>query len=378
MIPVLFYLYLGCVAVQLVYLLFIFSKVGRYQVVNNSSMHLAEPKSSFSVGVSVVVCAWNELENLKELLPLLLKQDYPDFEIIVVDDRSDDECYDYLLYEALTHKKLRLVRINEMPQHITPKKYALTLGIKAARKELILLTDADCRPVSDQWIREMQCSMKEGKEIVLGFSPYEVKSGLLNFFIRYETFYTAVQYLSFALAGYPYMGVGRNLMYKKSLFFSNNGFHSHQNVVGGDDDLFISEVANRENVNVCLQPSSFMVSLPKTTFRQWYRQKRRHLSVGKHYKFRDKFLLGLLTFSQVSFWFSLVPLLILGDPQIKLIAAAAFLVRMAALTIVFDRIHKRLDATFEWYCIPLLDFLYIFYYLFTGVSTLFTKKIQWN
>lgn len=378
MIPVLLYLYLGCVVVQLVYLLFIFSKVGRYQSFSDSSIQLTEPKSNFSVGVSVVVCAWNELENLKELLPLLLQQDYPDFEIIVVDDRSDDECYDYLLYEALTHEKLRLVRINEMPQHITPKKYALTLGIKAARKELILLTDADCRPVSDQWIREMQCSMKEGKEVVLGFSPYEVKSGLLNFFIRYETFYTAVQYLSFALAGYPYMGVGRNLMYKKALFFRNNGFHSHQNVVGGDDDLFISEVANRKNVNVCLQPSSFMVSLPKTTFRAWYRQKRRHLSVGKHYKFRDKFLLGLLTFSQVSFWFSLVPLLVLGDSQILLIAAGAFLVRTITLTIVFDRIHKRLDATFDWYCIPLLDFLYIFYYLFTGIGTLFTKKIQWN
>lgn len=378
MIPVLFYLYLGCVVIQFVYLLFIFSKLGRYQSMSASSVHLAEPKSNFPVGVSVVVCAWNELENLKELLPLLLRQDYPDFEIIVVDDRSDDECYDYLLYEALTHGKLRLVRINEMPQHITPKKYALTLGIKAARKELILLTDADCRPVSDQWVREMQCSMKEGKEIVLGFSPYEVRAGLLNFFIRYETFYTAVQYLSFALAGYPYMGIGRNLMYRKSLFVRNNGFHRHQHVTGGDDDLFISEVATRGNVNVCLQPASFMVSLPKTTFRQWYRQKRRHLSVGKHYKFRDKFLLGLLTFSQVSFWFCLVPLLLLGGPQLASVAAGAFLLRIVALTIVFDRIHKRLDATFEWYCIPLLDFLYIFYYLFTGMSTLFTKKVQWN
>jgi len=152
-ISALFYLYLGCIVIQLIYLFFIFSQVGRYQLLSNYSRHLTEPKSIFSVGVSVVVCAWNELENLKELLPLLLKQDYPDFEIIVVDDRSDDECYDYLLYEALTHEKLRLVRINEMPQHITPKKYALTLGIRAARKELILLTDADCRPVSDQWVR---------------------------------------------------------------------------------------------------------------------------------------------------------------------------------------------------------------------------------
>jgi glycosyltransferase involved in cell wall biosynthesis len=378
LVPVLLGLYLGCIGIQLVYLIFIFSKIGRHQRNIDAATQLTEPKTDFSVGVSVVVCAWNELENLRELLPLLLRQDHPDFEVIVVDDRSDDECYDYLLYEALKHDKLRLVRINEMPQHITPKKYALTLGIKAARNELILLTDADCRPVSDQWIREMQSSMKDEKEIVLGFSPYEVKSGLLNFFIRYETFYTAVQYLSFALAGYPYMGVGRNLMYKKSLFFRNNGFHSHQSVVGGDDDLFIKEVANRKNVNVCLQPNAFMVSLPKTTFREWFHQKKRHLSVGKHYKFRDKFLLGLLTFSQVGFWVSLVPLLIWGGPQYVPVVAGFFLLRMLALTIVLDRIHKRLDATFEWYCIPLFDFLYIFYYLFTGITALFTKKIQWN
>ncbi|MES2734336.1 MAG: glycosyltransferase [Bacteroidota bacterium] len=378
MVPVLLGLYLGCVGIQLVYLLFIFSKISGSQQRKDTSALATEPNSSFSVGVSVVVCAWNELENLQELIPLLLKQDHPNFEIIVVDDRSEDECYDYLLYEALKHEKLRLVRINEMPQHITPKKYALTLGIKAARKELILLTDADCRPVSNQWIREMQHSMKEGKEIVLGFSPYKVKSGLLNFFIRYETFYTAVQYLSFAVAGFPYMGVGRNLMYKKSLFFDNNGFHSHQHIVGGDDDLFVSEVANRTNVSVCMQPASFMVSIPKVTYGKWIRQKKRHLSVGKHYRFKDKFLLGLLTFTQVGFWFSFIPMVIFGGEFYTMITLGFFLLRMIAFTIILDKIHKRLDATFDWYFIPLFDFLYIFYYLFTGMLTLFTKKIQWN
>ncbi|MBC7919555.1 MAG: glycosyltransferase, partial [Ferruginibacter sp.] len=199
LITVLLGLYLGCVGMQLVYLVFIFSKTGQYHRERGSlpaGSAPAEPKPDFSAGVSVVVCARNELDNLRELIPLLLQQDYPDFEVIVVDDRSGDECYDFLLLEALRHERLRLVRVNETPQHITPKKFALTLGIKAARKAAILLTDADCRPVSNQWIREMARTMEGDKEIVLGFSPYQVKNGWLNFFIRYETFYTAVQYLS--------------------------------------------------------------------------------------------------------------------------------------------------------------------------------------
>ncbi len=377
MATVLLGLYLCCVVMQLVYLVFFFSKTSHYQHNNSSSEPQAQPNRDFSVGVSVVVCAWNELEHLRELIPLLLKQDYPDFEVIIVDDRSNDECYDFLLYEALKYENLRLVRINHSPDHITEKKYALTLGIKAARKELILLTDADCRPATNQWIREMQQSMTEGKEIVLGFSPYEVKNGLLNFFIRYETFYTAVQYFSFALAGFPYMGVGRNLMYKKSLFVRYNGFYSHQQIVGGDDDLFVSQVANQQNVSICLQPDAFTVSAPKTTFREWYRQKKRHLSVGKYYKRRNKTLLGLLSISQVGFWLSFVALLVFGQAYL-IPVLVAFAARMVALTIILDKIHKKLDGTFDWYLIPIFDFLYIFYYLFTGISAFFTKKIQWS
>ena len=380
-IAVLLGLYLGCVGMQLIYLVFIFSRTSQYRRESDSfpaDPTAAEPEPARFAGVSVVVCARNELDNLRELIPLLLRQDYPDFEVIVVDDRSGDECYDFLLLEALRRERLRLVLVNATPSRITPKKFALTLGIRAARREVILLTDADCRPVSDQWIREMAATMDGNKEIVLGFSPYQVKNGWLNFFIRYETFYTAVQYLSFALAGFPYMGVGRNLMYKKSLFLRHNGFHDHQQVVGGDDDLFVSQAANRTNVGVCLRPESFMVSIPKGTFREWFRQKKRHLSVGKHYKLRDKLLLGLLTLSQVGFWLSFPPLLVFGGRACAVATVATFLIRMVALTVILDKIHRRLEATFGWYLIPVFDFLYIFYYLFTGTSAFFAKKIRWN
>lgn len=329
-------------------------------------------------GVSIIVCAWNELDNLKQLIPLLLQQDHPNFEIIIVDDRSQDECYDFLLLEALKYKNLRLVRINHMPHHITPKKYALTLGIRASRYDVLLLTDADCRPTSNQWVREMQTCLKEDKELVLGYSPYRKEPGFLNFFIRYETFYTAVQYFSLALAGKPYMGVGRNLMYRKALFYRTNGFYNHQQVVGGDDDLFISEAATPQNVSVCLQPEAFTVSIPKTSFKSWYRQKKRHLAVGKHYKSKDKQRLGILSFTQIAFWICFIGLLFSQDMYILIATIAAFLLRMTVLTVIMNKAKKRLELNFGWLTIPFFDFLYVFYYIIIGLSALFSKKIQWN
>ncbi|MBC7923153.1 MAG: hypothetical protein H7Z75_18900 [Ferruginibacter sp.] len=167
-------------------------------------------------------------------------------------------------------------------------------------------------------------------------------------------------------------------MYKKSLFLRYNGFHDHLQVVGGDDDLFVSQAASRTNVGVCLKPESFMVSIPKVTFREWFRQKKRHLSVGKHYKLRDKLLLGLLTLSQVGFWLSFPLLLVFGGQEYAAATVATFLIRMVALTVILDKIHRRLEARFGWYLIPVFDFLYIFYYLFTGTSAFFAKKIRWN
>ncbi|MDJ1480616.1 glycosyltransferase [Cytophagaceae bacterium YF14B1] len=369
-INILFCVFVGTIVISLFYQLFFFSRLAFYKDIQKPESVDEWP------GVSVVVCAWNELENLKKLIPLLLNQKYPYFEIIIVDDRSDDECYDFLLFESFKHPKLHLVRINDTPDHISSKKYALTLGIKAAQYDIVLLTDADCLPESDNWITYMTSPIRDEKKVVLGFSPYRYNTGFLNFLIRHETFYTAVQYMSFAVAGLPYMGVGRNLSYRKSLFIQNKGFHSHLRVVGGDDDLFVGEVANKKNTAICVLPDSFMVSEPKSTFKTWFRQKKRHLNVGKKYKLRNKFLLAMLSLSQLLFWVCGI-LLVCFQAFIPFVVIG-WLIRTIVQTWLLYRIAKRLDESIEWYTLPLFDFFYTFYYMFIGTWALFTKRASWS
>jgi glycosyltransferase involved in cell wall biosynthesis len=329
----------------------------------------------------VIVCAWNELENLKELLPQLNNQDYKTFEVIIVDDRSWDGTYDYLLTECVEYQKVRFLRIKETPDHLSSKKYALTLGIKSAKYDMVLLTDADCRPQSNHWIKEMAACMTSEKEIVLGFSPYFKAKGFLNNLIRYETFITALQYFSFALVGVPYMGVGRNLMYRKSLFLKNRGFARHTNIVGGDDDLFMNDVATAENTAICMNPNAFMYSVPKTTWQTWYRQKTRHLSVSKHYKLQNKTLLGGLASTQILTWLTFIVLIpfLWHNPLIYLMVLI-FSIRLIAQGVVFSKANQRLDKTLEILTLPFWDGIFTLYFLIMGVNNFIPRrrKMRWR
>jgi glycosyltransferase involved in cell wall biosynthesis len=344
-------------------------------------MDVEEVAHSKPFGVSVIVCAWNELENLKELIPQLNNQDYKNFEVIIVDDRSWDGTYDFLLTECAEYQKVRFIRIEETPDHLSSKKYALTLGIKSAKYDVVLLTDADCRPQSNFWIQEMAACMTSEKEIVLGFSPYFKEKGFLNNLIRYETFITAIQYFSFALKGIPYMGVGRNLMYRKSLFLRNRGFAKHTNIVGGDDDLFMNDVANSENTAVCLNPNAFMYSVPKTTWQTWYRQKRRHLSVSKYYKLENKILLGGLAATQIFAWLIFIVLIpFLWHNPLMYIVLGIFLIRLLIQWIVFGKANNQLNKTVETLTLPFWDFVFTIYFLIMGVNNFIPRKrkMRWR
>lgn len=374
MIPLLIELFLLAVVVQLYFILFVYPKLISY---SNSSLATVKEE-----GVSVIVCAWNEKENLQELLPILDKQDYANFEVIVVDDRSWDGTYDFLLAEINHFPRCRFLRIEETPEHLSSKKYALTLGIKAAKYPVILLTDADCRPQSTRWISTMAGSLTADIDIVLGFSPY-FKEGtkLLNGFIAYETFITAMQYLSFALAGKPYMGVGRNLLYRKSVFMQNRGFASHTHVLGGDDDLFMNEVANKENTTICLDSDSFVYSFPKTTWHDWYRQKKRHLSVGKYYTLQNKVTLGLLASSQIFYWLCFLALLpIFWHSPFVWGLLGLFLLRLGALWIVYAKVNTRLATIVNPICMPAWDFALSLYFFIMGINNAIPrrKKMRWR
>ncbi len=287
---------------------------------------------------------------------------------------------------------LRYIRIDVEAAHVTPKKYALTIAMKKATYPTVLLTDADCRPASDQWLAGMMAPLQnESTQLVLGISPYTYKSGFLNFLIRSETLFTAVQYVSMALAGFPYMGVGRNLLYRRALFFKHKGFYNHMRVWGGDDDLFVNEAATSRNVAVSLHPDTFMTSTPKETWTAWRRQKKRHLNVGKRYKTGDKIRLGLITGTHVLTW--LLGLVVAGYvvwlaitaqteallQPLLLIATGLFLLRFGLFWGIIGRIGHRLEMV-RWYAIPATDLTLAVYYCLSTIRLAFTwrqKQTSW-
>ena len=326
--------------------------------------------------VSVIVCAHDEENNIRELVPLLLTQDHPDFEVIIVEDRCNDGTFDYLLETTKTEPKLKMVRVLQKPDHIHGKKFGLTLGIKAARYDWVLLTDADCRPNRQQWISRMSEQFTSESHIVLGFSAYQKSPGLLNAFIRFETLLTAIQYLGFALLHKPYMGVGRNLAYRKSLFLDNKGFNNYLGVTGGDDDLFVNQHASATNTNVVIGKESLVYSRPKTTLKEFYYQKLRHLAVGKYYKFGTKLMLGLFSLSWMATWFYVMPVLIFMEEAYWLLALLGF--RWILLVVLIHISSRKTGDPFEAWKAPFLDFIYAFYYLVAGSFALVSKKVRWK
>ncbi len=334
-------------------------------------------RASEAPPVSIIVCAHDEEKNLRELLPLLLNQAYTQFEVIIVNDRSNDGTYDFVLLASVTEKKLRVVDVPQGPEHVNPKKFALTLGIKAAHYDWVLLTDADCRPQGDQWLHSMMSAAgSPATEIVLGYSAYRKLPGWLNSFIRFETQLTGIQYAGLALAGMPYMGVGRNLLYRKSVFLRSKGFGVHRKLTGGDDDLFVNRIADKSNTRVVLDRDSLILSSPKTSWSTFFRQKVRHLAAGKKYKVGHRMVLAAFSLSYIGVWTSALPQLILNlyTPVIVSMVVVRWLLMGYAGHLFSLRSGDPMEPA-KW---PVLDILYPLYYLTVGPAALLTKKIRWS
>ncbi len=252
--------------------------------------------------VSVIICARNEAENLKKFLPLVLEQDYPDYEVIVVNDCSEDNTYDVLGNYITKYPHLKISTVNRDPRFTHNKKFAQFIGIKAAIHDTLLFTDADCHPESKNWIRNMACHFNGKTDIVLGYGGYLNRKGLLNKYIRFDTMMIAMNYLGMSVRGITYMGVGRNLAYSKELFFRNKGFGKFNHLISGDDDLFVNSNANRENTTVEFRKDSHTRSLPPPTVKTWFKQKKRHLTTAPYYRLRDKILLITEPASRVLFY----------------------------------------------------------------------------
>ena len=267
----------------------------------SSISNLQSPMSE-APGVSVILCAHNESENLSNYLQALLAQDYPEYEVIVVDDGSEDETRATIERYMIRDPRLHMTFVPYGARVGSTKKLALTLAAKAAKYDYLLLTDADCVPESKDWIREMMRGFSEGKDIVLGFSPYFAEKSHINRLIRFDTLFNGLHYLGAALCGHPYMGVGRNLAYRKAMFFESGGFTHLMNNKAGDDDLFVNHVATKTNTSVVLSRESYTWTPAKQTMREWLQQKRRHISVSPAYRGETKFRLALEPLSRGLFY----------------------------------------------------------------------------
>lgn len=326
--------------------------------------------------VSVIVCARDEAANLANYLTGILVQDYKTtHEVIVVNDNSYDDSK-YVLEELRrTYKQLQVIELTQEAKMIPGKKFPLAIGIKSAKNEIVLLTDADCVPATEHWIQSMQECYNDNTEIVLGYSPYHKQKSFLNKLIRWETFHTALQYMSYALAGIPYMGVGRNLSYKKEIFFRHKGFSSHNNIPGGDDDLLVNMAATRKNTKINVNKDSFTLSKPAETWKQWVKQKKRHYSTGKYYKKSHKFLLGLFSLTHFLFYPALIVAAIFYNWKWALIV---FGIRFLFQLVAYVKTLMKLDEIDLIPYILFFDVWMFFYYLIFAPALIIKPKQNWK
>ncbi len=300
----LFTLFIGTIIVQLYYILFIFQKL--------AFLNPKRKSASNEIPISVIIAARNESHKLQENLRFILEQHYSNFEVIVVNNNSSDDSYQVLSALKKEYNHLEIIEFNN-PEHVRQgKKLPLTLGIKAAKNEHLLLTDADCKPKSNQWIKKMARGFKE-KEIILGYGPYIKTSGLLNSIIRFDTAWIGMNYFSFALNGFAYMGVGRNLAYTKSAYQAVDGYKSHHMLASGDDDLFIQEASKKSLLGIEIDADTHCFSPSKNTWSEWVHQKSRHFTTTPKYSFIKKLLLATYPITLVAAWFSFVSLMILSN-----------------------------------------------------------------
>ncbi len=355
--------------VQLFYYLFFYSAL--------LSDKDEKPKDGKVYPVSVVICARNEYRNLKKNLPIILEQDYSEFQVVVINDCSGDESEDYLMELQKKYPHLYYSSIKEDPVFKHGKKLAVTMGIKAAKYDHLLFTDADCTPVSDQWIKSMASNFTETKTMVLGTYRLKREKGMLNHMQQYENLHSKILYLGYALRKRPYMGVGGNLAYERKMFFENKGFAGHYHIPSGDDDLFVNSVANATNTAIEYSVESQVETEGKTEWYKYFTQKRRHMGASTHYKRNHKRLLFFDTLTMGLFFvFSVVSLILNILP---LLVASLIFVRILVAGIIINKCakklgHERFYISYLWYDL-LLPAIYL---VLVTKNKLQPKSVRWK
>lgn len=322
-------------------------------------------------GISLVIAARNEAAHLQQHLPLWLDQQHARYEVIIVNDGSDDDTRQVLDEASTRYPALRVIHLETH----SGKKQALTAGIQTASYPFILLSDADCKPAGRFWAAEMASHCTENKDLVLGYGSYARKKGLLNQLVQYETLTTAARYMGYALRGKPYMGVGRNLLFRKSAWEKAGGYEKQSALPYGDDDLLVQQIAGRQNTALCLHPRAFTISTPPESFNAWFRQKKRHLSAGHFYR-RD--ILWRLGSEQLSAWLFLLSgllLVILGEGLVFLFTYTFYTIYKG---FIYNRLGRRFETPVNIVLIPVLDTFYLLSLLLLTITSIFTPTKRWG
>lgn len=296
--------------------------------------------ASGTAAVSVIVCFRNEQETIGRCVDRILAQVYPgNFELVLVDDNSTDNSASIVHPFEIKYDNVRLLKPGPTR---AGKKDALAFGIAAAKHDFLLLTDADCVPASSHWLWFMADPLRRGAELVLGVSPYTTDrtNGVRSAWQRFEATYVSLKYLGFARTGMPYMGVGRNLAYRRSFYERAGGFAAHADLPGGDDDLLVSATAQREATARVVHPAGWTYSAPQPNWRAYFRQRARHQSVGIRYPARAQWVLGGLALSHGLFY--LLGFYLLFTPDWP-IALAAYSLRWLLLIYVYATPYLRTD-----------------------------------
>jgi glycosyltransferase involved in cell wall biosynthesis len=334
--------------IQFLYLIFIFARLSFYKKPEEEDKPL--------IPVSIIIAARNESDNLYENLPAILNQDYPEFEVIVVNHQSIDDSNWLLIAFQQQYKNLKVIDIPKNKHLRAGKKFPITMAIKGAKHEHFILTDADCKPASSLWLKKMTFSFSSKKQIVMGYGPFVKDKGILNKIIRFDAAWIGVNYITMALAKLPYMGVGRNLGYTKSVFNSVSGFKSHYGIPSGDDDLFIQEAAQKSNYTINIDPDTFCYSPAVPSWNRWVRQKSRHYSTSNKYKVIKKLLLGIYPTSLLLLWISFV--ILLFNTDFRIISGVVFGVIVLLKWWIQGKCLLKLKEKSFVYTLPFWDLFY--------------------
>lgn len=345
--------------VQLIYYLGLYNRIHTHNLaVGKDEVHFGRELPP----LSVVICARNESENLRRNLPAILKQDYPDFEVIVINDGSTDESEDLLSELEEEYPNLYHSFTPDSARYISRKKLALTLGIKASKYDWLVFTEADCTPVSDKWLRRIARNFTPSTDIVLGYSGYERGKGWLHKRVSFDSLFISLRYLGFALAGKPYMGIGRNLAYRKELFFKVKGFSTHLNMQRGEDDLFINQIANENNTRVETSPDSVIRMQPVERYKDWKEEKVSYMATARFYKGSQRWLLGLETATRLLFYVACMSGIVFGILSFHWLAAGLalllWIVRYSAQAYVINKTANEMgDNRSYYFTLPVFDII---------------------